>query len=392
MYQRLQGILIRRRRLELGWSQTALCNGVCAISHLSKIEQGKAEGSPEVLDLLMRRLGIKWQGEPEFCQETYAWFEEWYDRLFAGEDTSALGPALAERQAEYQYSPFFLDWLILTWLTSDHSPVNAKDYISAMDDRQYSLYLCLTGKFQELLCVSDKSYFLLEAGRQPYFQGDYAKAIACLKRGMDQAYREGSLRIMMECCANLGTCYSCMNQLELTREHYTAANRMARSLGCQDVMAVMAHNLAATELQLGMPEDALRHLLERPWNEAVYYQKLAICYEQLGQKEKAWAALNQVETAPVTALLDSKGGGTELVRDTLMQINEIIRIRLGDPNYLKNVEYGRILARTVRSMKSRFPRNFVQLYAGWLVEWYEANRQYHKANTVLHTVFLNTRK
>lgn len=56
MYQKLQGIIIRRRRQELNWSQTALCAGICAVSHLSKIEQGKAEGSPEVLRLLLQRL------------------------------------------------------------------------------------------------------------------------------------------------------------------------------------------------------------------------------------------------------------------------------------------------------------------------------------------------
>ena len=49
MYQKLQGIIIRRRRQELNWSQTTLCAGICAVSHLSK--NGKAEGSPEVLRL-----------------------------------------------------------------------------------------------------------------------------------------------------------------------------------------------------------------------------------------------------------------------------------------------------------------------------------------------------
>lgn len=71
----------------------------------------------------------------------------------------------------------------------------------------------------------------------------------------------------------------------------------------------MAYNLATTELQLGLPEDALRHLLEQPWNEAVYFQKLAICYEQLGQKDKSRSALNQALTAPMTVLLDGNTWG-----------------------------------------------------------------------------------
>ena len=51
MGQKLQGLLIRKRRQEREWSQAALCNGICAVSYLSKIEQGKVESSPEVLDL-----------------------------------------------------------------------------------------------------------------------------------------------------------------------------------------------------------------------------------------------------------------------------------------------------------------------------------------------------
>ena len=69
MYQKLQGIIIRRRRQELNWSQTTLCAGICAVSHLSKIEQGKAEGSPEVLRLLLQRLGVEWRDDPDFCLE-----------------------------------------------------------------------------------------------------------------------------------------------------------------------------------------------------------------------------------------------------------------------------------------------------------------------------------
>lgn len=106
MYQKLQGIIIRRRRQELNWSQTTLCAGICAVSHLSKIEQGKAEGSPEVLRLLLQRLGVEWRDDPDFCLEASAWFEEWYDRLFSGENIEKLESALAQRQEEFQNSPF----------------------------------------------------------------------------------------------------------------------------------------------------------------------------------------------------------------------------------------------------------------------------------------------
>ena len=92
---------------------------------------------------------------------------------------------------EFQNSPFFLYWLMLTWLTTGNPPENVKDYVSVMDDRQYNLYLCMTEQFQELLHVSNRSYFLLAAGTRPLWRGDYEKAAICFQRGMDQAYRGG---------------------------------------------------------------------------------------------------------------------------------------------------------------------------------------------------------
>ncbi len=154
-------------------------------------------------------------------------------------------------------------------------------------------------------------------------------------------------------------------------------------------MAIIAYNLATTELQLGLTEDALRHLLEPPWNEAVYFQKLAICYAQIGQKEKAQAALDQMLAAPLTVLLEGTSGETDQIRDIFKQIYQLVHIRLENPNYLKDPEYGGILISCIHSMKSSLPMGFLQFYAAWLEEWYLANRQYRKAHDVLRTFFIN---
>lgn len=52
-------------------------------------------------------------------------------------------------------------------------------------------------------------------------------------------------------------------------------------------MEVITYNLATTELQMGLTEKALYHLLSAPWNEAMYFHKLAICYERLGRRKKS---------------------------------------------------------------------------------------------------------
>ena len=43
------GFVIRRERIARGWSQQGLCKGICAVSYLSKIEQGQAAPSQEAV-------------------------------------------------------------------------------------------------------------------------------------------------------------------------------------------------------------------------------------------------------------------------------------------------------------------------------------------------------
>lgn len=385
MNQKLQGILIRRQRQALGWSQANLCAGICAISHLSKIEQGKAEGSSEVVELLLARLGIAWRQDEAFVRETGNWLEGWYERLFTGEDVSPMARELEARREALCSSPFFLDWLLLTWVVTGEAPEEPEEFVPAMDDRQHNLYLCLTEQFQELLRAADQSYFLLKAGLQLYCCGKYANAVSCLQRGMERACQEGSLPVQLECCIGLGNCYSALKQPEQTQEHFTAAIRMARSLGRQDDVQAISYNLAVAEMNDGQTELALRHFLENPWEEGMYYHKLALCYERLGRKEEALEVLERAETAPLGEL----PGDPAVVREVFLQMCSLVRFRLEDPNYLKNQRYGESLMSCVQRLGELFHMNFVRAHASYLEEWYVANRQYQKAYDVLRMIFLD---
>lgn len=385
MNQKLQGIIIRKCRLERNWSQTTLCTGICAVSYLSKIEQGRVTGTPEVLSLLLRRLGIDWREEPAFRKRASAWFEGWYERLFSGEDTDDMKQAMEDHRAEYHDSPFFLDWLLLSWLANDEPPEEPEEYVPAMNQRQQTLYLYLTEQFQELLRVADQSYYLLAVGRHFLDQGHYGNAVDCLQKGMEMAAREGSLPIQMLCCGSLGNCHSCLNQLEQTRKYYTAASRMARILGSLTDMLIINYNLAATEMQMGMTEEALEHLLAHPWNEALYYHKVAACYEVLGQREEALAALDKALVTP----LNGMPGPPELHHAVFEQACQVLRLRVTDPNFLKNPEYGNLLISCVERLQQFFPITFVRFHARWLEEWYMANRQHQKAHNLIRKIFLD---
>ena len=58
--RRFVGPLLRLLRLQRNWSQETLCHGICAVSYLSKIEQGKVEANEQLVTDLFERLDITW--------------------------------------------------------------------------------------------------------------------------------------------------------------------------------------------------------------------------------------------------------------------------------------------------------------------------------------------
>lgn len=370
MHASLQGLLIRQRRLERNWSQSGLCQGICAVSYLSKIEQGRAEGSREILDLLFARLGIAWREDPAFCRESQRWFDGCYDRLFSLEDMSQEQKDLREAGDQYRDTPFFLDFLLLSGVVQNRLPPEAEAFVPAMDHRQYGLYLFLSGREEELLRGYANGFYLFQAGQRAYQQGDYSRAVALLLRAWDLACREGAPCLMLHCRLLLGNCYSDLGQFSQMQAHYQAATRLARALGDEEALTDIAYNLASTELELGRTQEAYLHFLEHPQSGAMYFHKLAICCERLGMPQEARDNLDQALAAVPDRVVDKK---------LLARMCWLIEYRLDHPGYLRDQAYGKALERCVRELAEKLPMGYARFHLPWLEEWYTANRQYKQA-------------
>ena len=109
----IAGLLIRRERLARAWSQEGLCRGICGTSYLSKIEQGKAAASEEILTLLLARLGLSWTNDEDGALRART--EACMEALFSG-DASAFDAAFARLRAQESTllcSPCAADYLLL---------------------------------------------------------------------------------------------------------------------------------------------------------------------------------------------------------------------------------------------------------------------------------------
>jgi len=53
------GKMIYHHRKKLGWTQEKLCEGICSVSHLSKIENGNKEAGIETIKLLLKKMKVE---------------------------------------------------------------------------------------------------------------------------------------------------------------------------------------------------------------------------------------------------------------------------------------------------------------------------------------------
>ena len=165
------GLLIRRERLRRDWSQAGLCRGICTVSYLSKIEQGKASPSTEVVRLLLERLALHVDDEIEAEAESAA--GTGYERLLSGDFEGLKQIAHSFDNDRYKATTVALSIeLLYKYATDDWSPLD-DEYESCMEPRELMLQRMLQGRYEEAVRLTPNAYplqpwcFTVRKGRLP---------------------------------------------------------------------------------------------------------------------------------------------------------------------------------------------------------------------------------
>ena len=342
----IAGLLIRQARLRLDWSQEGLCRGICAPSYLSKIEQGKAAPSPEVTELLLRRLGLVWTPEPERLEPC------WKALLSGSPDFAACYERLVQpRQEVLACSPLAADALLLAAFYEDELRPLPEEWEPFLSTRQLALQRGLQGRWEEAVRLEP----LLAAlrGKALYVGGEYTVAIEVLRDACRSAADAGYPPPDAVLPPVDGNYYSDLGRMEEMLAHFAVAERLAEALGNADSLASLRYNVAATQLELGHPEKALPYFSSLPHPGSLDLHKLAICREQLGQQEQALAAVQQA--APLAS------GETE------RQMLALVRHRLGHPDYLHDSAYGAQLLDCFQRLRDTYPMGFTRSHLPWVL-------------------------
>ncbi len=371
----LIGFLIRQKRIEKGWSQEGLCRSICAVSYLSKIEQGKADASRELLQLLFCRLGVRWVDDEKTLTEVSAIIDRAYDAIFADEnkEIGQIQQQLTEICDRCENGPFQLDARLLQCWLFQQTDAALEEYVPIFSLRQRTLWMILNDKVEELLQINPIAFSYLMAGQTEYYDGRYPSAMEYLQHAYDLAAREGLIGVMLHSRLLLGNCYSNLLDYERMAEHYRVAQRLANATDNKEALQDIAYNFAATGLEVGHTAEAYDYFsrLEEP--SALMLHKLAVCCERLGKTEEALAALHKAETAP-----------QEYPKKELVQrLCGLVQYRLEHADYLRHAEYGTELLACFEQMRRELPSGYAGFHLPWVIEWYKASRQYKQAFELL---------
>lgn len=365
------GTLLRRERLARHWSQEGLCRGICAVSYLSKIEQGQIIPSDEIRRLLLERLGLPVEEDSPALRDAAALLNQMTELLFLG-DTAAMYAredcfeAVRPLLSRSRYAAH-AD-LLHEALQPLGKPVPPA-LESGLDERLLAFQRTLQGRYDEALRLYPHAFTYYSAGNAAYQRGDYRTAIELLRHAHTLAAEDDAVHLMLQSRACLGNCYCNELRLPQMEREYAAALRLAELVKDTDLADTIRYNTAAGQLEIGQYSAAYAYFsaLENPGRMALH--KLAICCEKLNRPEEARVALARARAAECS-----------FPDETLsQQILDIVSFRLEHPDYLHSPAYGTLLLSCFQIMRKSLPAGYSSFHLPWVLEWYTANRRYREA-------------
>lgn len=208
------GAVIRGERLRRDWSQEGLCRGICTVSYLSKIEQGKAEGSPDVIRLLLERLEVPWYEDQETMEVGEKWVERCYEAVLScdPEDPGDLAPEFDAQAPRLASSPCGLDVAVLRGFVHPEQPMEDTGLEEYLDRSQ--LALCRVA-WRLAQALGDESILRSIAYNQAsgYLEcGEYQNAYAYFSTVDDPTVMD--LHKLALCCEKLGLTQQALEALD----------------------------------------------------------------------------------------------------------------------------------------------------------------------------------
>lgn len=399
--EKIIGLIIKKNRLEQNMSQESLCHGICAVSYLSKIENGSVKADMEIISKLFLELGITFS--EVVSEEEEGEIYSALDNIFIEKLKFDRAKEILNKYSSMIYSTKVLTYLILEFIVKANEDFKSVDekrflaYENYADKKQLYYFYMVLGKFyldfindkEKALFYFEKAYMinpegkgLFNIGVSYYIDGDYNRAIEYFNKDFILEIELGNIDDAVIDCIYLANTYSNLNSIPLMEKYYDKALKLSKNID-DNVKGNIYYNLGATYIKknsrkslkyLKMAEDIGYGI------DCFYlYQKLVIVNLDLGNNEEAIKYLAKSKYAAHYEYLDN---------DTYIQhMIRMLEIICNDNNYLKNVEYGDVLSKLFYVKDGSMHYGFKLFFASYYVEWLKSNRKYKEALEVMEEIF-----
>ncbi|MBQ4425385.1 MAG: helix-turn-helix domain-containing protein [Lachnospiraceae bacterium] len=314
------GFLIRQQRLQRGLSQEALCRGICAVSYLSKIEQGVGNPSPVILEKLLNKLEINYHQDPEQLEKASRMLIRFFDKYFHSETAEEETAYLRLHQQQIENSELHLSWhlfnlYMLIQKYGKTAPVCHQElsYLSRFQDHleKETLFLYYVGAGLlesedqlEMLRLAETirptAFVKQSIAEVWYTRHEYMRAIEAADRAYAAACEEGSLPTLLWSSYLLGACYANFNDLSFMLRYYKRAMELARGYD-PAILSLIRYNIGSTYMEHGSYAEAISYFKDSLANEEdspaeqklLAEQKLSLCLFECAQKEEGLTFLQR---------------------------------------------------------------------------------------------------
>lgn len=398
-------VKIYRKKFDL--SQSDIAKDICVPSYVSKIENGEIEPNIQIVELLLKKVGVNYRTENNFSEDEKNKIMEYFNSLFDFDryHSEEIFPDIKKKKKKYLNSDYLIEYLMIEWhhLNSNEKNENRQTEIeyllssvkNLMPSREKGILYYLKSLSNEspetkkellknAVMEYKNGYYFYQLGFTMLAGGNYTQSLKYLDKADEIFMEEGNFRGLVFSKSIRGEVYYQLKDFDNSEIHNEGVINLLEKSRTEDTYI------------LGFKYFALRSLANTAHNTGDFKKMEKICKRIIDDQKK----LGKIYTTSPYLLLSDfyfKNGEKELaikylkeaekVQDVTLTVDlpfekelwNLYEYRTRHDDYLRTREYEKILLKLKDIVENRGCFDYQGVVYDMLKEFYVANKRYKDA-------------
>lgn len=409
------GMLIKKYRIEQNMSQEGLCQGICAVSYLSKIEKGTITCSDEIINQLFDVLGISVPDSLRSLEKYANKINDFFQSYFMqdSENTKEIAEELLKQRNILIHSNLSIDMMLVEAYWSYFSSAGKEITNSKLQDllqfkdymdttQSYRMYIIIghfeafkNNDFQSALDYFSEAHKIrtdaisLEGlAVANYGLGNYLDSIIIGSEAYSKLMDEGNVEKAIFMCNVIAASYANLRKVDKMRQYYNRALALKKSAKDPFFVSQVYYNMGSAYLVTRHYQESIEYLTKsysiqndenykNPEDYVIVLQKLVLAHMAVENKEQAnfYLKLSEdyYEKYPFTGSLKAS-------------LNWLQKMCTAE-NYLYSEEYLNATKELYEAALKDSHRGYHYLYGEYLADAYKKQRKYKEALIIIENLY-----